>query len=132
MATIKKLSQTLLTNDTRSCLLTSALEGGSNYWLDLPKSTWDKIKKYKVVGDNNYISDLFLRAIEGGETLDIIDVEDENEILGTISLKSMRKGEKTMIKDYTQHFAAAISEGGDAETGDVYLQLCIFNDVVYG
>ena len=33
---------------------------------------------------------------------------------------------------YPHHYANAITEDHDAETGDVYLQLCLFGELIFG
>jgi hypothetical protein len=37
-----------------------------------------------------------------------------------------------MADKYPRHIADILSENDDATTGDVFLQLCLFGDVVYG
>jgi len=39
---------------------------------------------------------------------------------------------KVMHDDYPSHYGDAISENDDAGTGDVYLQCCLFGEVIYG
>ena len=122
----------LLTRQQRNYLLSSALEGGSNYWYFLSEETMTTIRKYKVSGDNNYVEDMMLKAVKAGENLAINDYESEDEILGYLNKESITKGEDIMFKDYGSHFAAILNESFDAETGDVWFQLCVLGDIVYG
>lgn len=44
----------------------------------------------------------------------------------------MCKAMQLMAKDYTHHFDDLIRENDDAITADVFLQLSLFGDVIYG
>ena len=37
-----------------------------------------------------------------------------------------------MMTDAPHHYADAVTESGDAVTGDVFLQLCLFGKVIFG
>ena len=133
MATIKKTTKrNLLTRQQRSYLLSSALEGGSNYWYILPTETMTTIRKYKVAGEDNYVEDIILKAVKAGESLAINDYESEEEELGCLNKESIKKGEEIMFKDYKSHFADILNENFDATTGDVWFQLCVLGDIIYG
>lgn len=49
-----------------------------------------------------------------------------------LDLDSIREGVKIMARDYPLHFSNMFNESGDAETGDVLLQCCVFGKIVYG
>ena len=37
-----------------------------------------------------------------------------------------------MKKEYPSHYADLVEENDDAETGDIWLQLAVFGEVIYG
>lgn len=97
-------------------LLVCAFEGGSNYWVE------------SIEVDPGTQCDFYKRAFE--TYLKVIPI-DENQkyILNKLSLK---KGLELMAKQYPKHFMDLVSENFDADTGDIFLQLCLFGDVIYG
>lgn len=73
------------------------------------------------------------RALKAGESIEIHDVEDEDgPPLGVINYKSILEGEELLLKNFAWHFANIIDETDDAETGDVWFQMAIMKDIVYG
>ena len=104
-------------------LLTNAIEGGSNYW-------------YMIVDHN--------RKEVGAEC--IVDVPakggflliDDSVAEGTLKepvkldLERLMHGLNIMQIKYTRHYNDFINENDDAITGDVFLQCCIFEKVIYG
>jgi len=122
-------TEDLFTYDQRLSLLCSAIEGGSNYWYYLPDNTTDIVEQYMKNG--TYV-DGMMRALMDERTLDIYDIEDEISCLGSISLQSIREGEKIMRADYPAYFAEVLTDQADANTGDVWFQLSIFKKLIYG
>lgn len=57
---------------------------------------------------------------------------DEGNESRTLNIEDIKKGLKVMAEEQPQHFADFIEGNGDNDTGDVFLQLCLFSDVVYG
>lgn len=49
-----------------------------------------------------------------------------------LTYASMRKAMELMAQDYPQHMNDLLSENDDAITADVFLQLSLFEDVIYG
>lgn len=45
---------------------------------------------------------------------------------------ALLRGSDLMAEKFPHHFANVITENADAETGDVYLQCCLFGGIVYG
>lgn len=124
----------LIKDDIRENLLCSAIEGGSNYWYYLPDVTM--CDKYGEKGDP-LVTKMFL-AIMAGEKIPVTDIEEDDcesdgeHRLGYISLENMDKAEQLMILKYSTHFGDAITENDDASTGDVFLQLIVMGDIMYG
>ncbi len=60
-----------------------------------------------------------------GET----DTPDKEYML---DLQSIQDGLQLMADKHIRHFSDFIAENDDAITGDVFLQCCLFKDVIYG
>jgi len=107
--------------------LCSAVEGGSNYWIA------ERIQIIQQPSDPNWDEWGHNAPLYGG----IIEVaeydEDEDKVTRHLfGLEQLRSGLSVMAEKYPHHFGDMLSENGDAITGDVLLQCCLFGDVVYG
>ena len=49
-----------------------------------------------------------------------------------LTLKDIKKGLELMRDEYPHHFADLVSGNDDAITGDVFLQLATFGELIYG
>jgi len=130
-------------------LLTSALEGGSNYWYHdlqsgaIPAGTvfddyWEggKCQPRNEDGTEDYWhwAEL-LPTVEGGSvTLSVDENEDGNLKEHVIDLAVLQRGLDVMREKYVKRWAEAMDpdDGGDADTGDCFLQCCLFGEVVFG
>lgn len=110
-------------------LLCSAFEGGANYWYTIKRfHEPDRI-------DIRYDKDSLYRHIDypvnPGGYLVIIDIEDADKKEFVLDRAACILGLSTMAKKFPAHFNDFIKENDDAVTGDVYLQCCLFKDIVY-
>src|SRR6056297_3343553 len=80
-------------------IIVTALEGGSNYWYYLKEGP-EFPNKNKTLSEN--IADSLYH--DPGFSLDVYDVENPNEKLGTITQKSLLKALETCYKDYNHIF----------------------------
>lgn len=106
-------------------LLTTAVEGGSNYWADFGKVKRD--------------SDHCVESVR-------LSINDGSAARRDVSLQTMSTGLERLAKCATtaryangnafpaaaKHLADALSEDGDATTADVVLQMGLFNEVQFG
>ena len=102
------------------CLLISAFEGGSNYWIQKARS---------VNGGDEYE-----QAFDYGVRI-WVSAERGDPFSGKsflLNLTAMEKGLQVMADKFPHHMADILAENDDATTGDVFLQLCLFGEVVYG
>lgn len=109
--------------------LCNALEGGANYWYFLPDLTMlDSNTK------NWPLADRIMNVIKQGKSIPIYDIEEckENTRLGYLNLKGIEKGLEIMSTEYPGIFEEIINENGDANTGDIFLQLSVMGKIVYG
>lgn len=111
-------------------LLTVAFEGGSNYWI----ARAEVIKRAKPgtsafplrEGDTNvYLAD---HCIQGSVKLYVDDESNGRSIDRDV----LTKGMDVFISKYPSHWTDALLENEDAETADIYLQCCLFGEVIYG
>lgn len=123
-------------------LLSNAFEGGSNYWYridgkKLPPGTkmadfkeGGRMQPRRPDGSENYFHwSQVIPTIPGGQ-LTIRDTEgDEAHIL---DLPALKKGLILMKQKFPERYARVLDERDDAEDADVFLQLALFDDVIFG
>ena len=125
-----------LTHEGLSDLLSVATFG--NYWPIV------KIKRseYHLAEEDKYdcIEDKWAAVLINGGTLVVYDEyemdselnEGEEPTKHYLTLKDVRKGLRLMKKEYPHHYADLVEEDDDAITGDVWLQLAVFGELIYG
>lgn len=131
-----------ISDQLREDLIVAALEGGSNYWYFIDKDGKNIINPY--INAETPFSVAFWRAIKDGKSIPVYDketIEDweydnegEKELLGDVNLESIAKGEQLMADGYMNHFRNIMGENTDwdAATADVWFQLCVMGELVYG
>ncbi len=123
-------------------LLCCAFEGGSNYWYMIDKAIYPPGFKSKDYGEGgkgqngpNYWHWAELLPTQEGGAL-IISSKEGDEINGTktwrLDREAIQHGLKIMAEECPQHYGNFLSENEDAITGDVFLQCCLFGEIVYG
>lgn len=106
--------------------LCNALEGGSNYWYFLPDLTMlDLDTKLPLV-------DRIMNALNQGKSIPIYDLEDEEIKLGDLNLEGIEKALNLMSTLFPATFDEIVNEDGDADTGDIFLQLAVMGEIVFG
>ena len=64
---------------------------------------------------------------------DLYEEEDgEGEVKYPLDMKAVRKGLRLMRDLYPRHWADLVEEEDDLITGDVWLQLAVFGELIYG
>lgn len=108
-------------------LLTCAFEGGSNYWyrglhiltdVDCGEHDTHRFHLIPTIGD--------------GEIGLYTDDDPDAPELHTLNREKIKKGLHLMAATFPTHWADVINENDDADTGDVFLQCCVFGELVYG
>jgi|SRR6185369_4028355 len=123
-------------------LLCSAFEGGSNYWYRIEKANFPEGRSaadYKEGGDGQdgkwywHWSQL-VPTHEGGSLIVTNSFGDEigGKKQWTLDLDAIKRGLQIMAEKYPRHYGNFIAENDDADTGDVFLQCCLFGELVYG
>lgn len=108
-------------------LLCSALEGGIGYWA--------MIIDKKRVPEATYTSELPMRGgsfslgdVDGAE----FDPVDFPGVQPLVDRAACERGFQVMADKYPHHMARFLDETDDAETGDVFVQCCVFGEIVFG
>lgn len=119
-------------------LLSTAFEGGSNYWylitgFEAPENPRPVIfGDMKVLGGEN--AEIFKHTdypLTGGAVV-ITDCEQPNRGPWRLDGEAIQRGLKVMAEKYPRHWGDFVQENDDADTGDCFLQCCLFGEMVYG
>jgi hypothetical protein len=114
-------------------IFVTALEGGSNYWYFLSEDAVKKIRDAVPKSEDPYLSTSILKAILKGVEVPINDAEDEEEVIGEISLKTMlARLQKLADSKNNSALISHIDGNGDADTADIVLQYLSFGEIIYG
>jgi MoxR-like ATPase len=129
MKVTKTISKEVLDN-----VFVTALEGGSNYWASVSNETIVLIREAVPSSKNPYFASAMLEAItEHNVEVPINDCEDEDEVLGVISLATMNERlQKLAESDDAWALDDMLDEDFDATTADVVFQYIVMGEVVFG
>ena len=122
--------------DRIASLICTAMEGGIGYWSQIigydtpPELTWTMDG---MDGDdpNPTVFKHIDYPINKGGAVKLRDLEDDGKVY-RFNLPKIQKGLRVMAEKYPRHFQNFIDENFDAETGDVFVQCCLFGEIVYG
>lgn len=126
----------LITKTEMENLLCNALEGGSNYWYNLPDLSM-------VPKENNTpLVDRIMKVIYADKNLQIpvcdIEASEQDEdngedVLGYISYENLKRASELLAtEDYKNTLAEIKSENDDASTADIWFQLVVLGEITYG
>lgn len=136
-----KITQDITAEKIRG-LLCDAFEGGSNYWYMIEECVYPKGLSNKDYGEGGKGQDgesywhwsQLLPTQEGGAL--IISSKEGDEINGSKRWKldkhAIQRGLDVMWEKYPRHFGDFLAENDDADTGDCFLQCCLFGEMIYG
>ena len=111
---------------------------------------WPLIMAYKSDRDAGLFNDCecredkWAKALMFGKGIVVCDLYDDDaedfdgngefpeSAKHRITIADVEKGLKLMQEQYPRHYADLVEENDDAITGDVWLQLTVFGDVIYG
>ena len=118
---------TSFTNQRVSDLLCSAIEGGSDYWIDSLKRVG--VPSFQK-GGPQFLSEV--PFVEGGAlAVTCENPNAEGDMTVQITPSVMAAGLQLLADKYPKHFRDFVDENDDADTADVWLQLCMFGEVVF-
>lgn len=115
--------KTEISIDTQSLsdLLCNAIEGGSNYWCKSIDRVGDSPAEYRH--EHPFYEGCSLLVVPSEET-------EKNEYI--VDIQAIRKAVQIMANSYPIAFNDLLNDNADAETGDIFLQLCCFGEVIFG
>ncbi len=120
-----------LTYETFENIIVTALEGGSNYWYMLGDTKG-------IPKRNDMPNEAPSQRIAYGlwhnkdSELPIWDLEEEDELLGTLTYDSVREGMQIACDNYLEEINMMIGEDYDAWTADTLFQVLVMGEVTFG
>jgi hypothetical protein len=127
--------ETIVPREVLENVCVTALEGGSNYWYYLSEGAVKLIRKAVPKNEDPYLSTAILKAIlDHNVEVPISDAEDEDEVLGYISKKTIQERIQKLSEDDSSKWALEreIRGEGDADSSDVVFQFMAMGEVVFG
>jgi hypothetical protein len=116
-------------------IFVTALEGGSNYWYDIPDKEIAKVRKAVPREEEEALSMAIFKAVfDKGVRVAIHDAENPEDELGILSydLIKDRLNEIGLDKHNSKFLVAEMQENGDAETSDAIFQLLTMGEITFG
>lgn len=115
-----------ITQERVGDLLGGALEGGSNYWINIV-SRFNCLNKSQ--GGPTYLHEV--PFVSGGAIKIFCDNPEPGPVRITryLDADALRRGLNTMAQKFPKQFQDFLESKDDAETSDIFLQCCIFGNV---
>jgi hypothetical protein len=120
--------KTEITAEQIAGILCTAFESGYTPWVKVESMVEPKRKVILGNSWNEYT--LYSYPVTGGAAI-LSDTYGNSRKRYRLDLKAIRKGLQIMANKYPRHFADFVSENEDGITGAVFLQCCVFGDVIY-
>ena len=108
-------------------LLCCAMEGGSDYWIQSYKKVYPAGQTKASLGITYPHLEL---PFKGGSL--VIDSGEPDYNGKVLDMAAVRRGLHLLADKYPKLWADFMQENEDADTGDVFLQLCLFGSVIFG
>jgi hypothetical protein len=114
-------------------LLCSGFEGGTRYWAKIVGKR--RPKTIVVLGDHwadtaaNPYPHIHYPLSEGG-SITVLDTDTGKKHI--LDLSAIQRGLAAMQEKAPRAFGDLLAENDDAFTGDVFIQCCLFGEVIYG
>ena len=107
-------------------LLVTAFEGGSNHWYtDLQIVEDCGSTKYDRTGVHRFH---IVPTCGGSVSL----CAEDDDAVHVLDAAAIQRGINVMALDHTAALFDFLGENEDAETADVFLQCCLFGEVIFG
>ena len=122
-------------------LIASALEGGSNFWISHvvildeggDELNADQIQSRLPIGppDGPNYNRTIMAPICDGSQLAVVDNEGDKHILNRFKIALGLEG-LAQKPELNWHWNDILNEDDDCDTADVFLQECLFGEIIYG
>lgn len=117
-------------------LLSAAVEGGIGYWCPRQEFQYLEPEAWEPVMDEGEEKPerwhCYDYPLLPGGAVTFFAEEDAPRRECVLNLETIATGLRVMADKYPWHFANFINDNYDAETGDVFVQCCVFGDIIYG
>jgi hypothetical protein len=114
-------------------LLCSAMEsGGIAYWACVERTRKPRKPIAYTSPKDGAIYPLMDYPLCKGGAVILRDTEDEKRALLVLDFEAIQRGLALMPVRSPRHWADFVAEDSDANTADVFVQLCVFGEVIYG
>lgn len=107
-------------NETMSLLIVDSIETGIDYWNTKWPDTDDATKEF--------YSEQVWEDVKNGKTLTFGDVDNNGEL----NLANIAKSLNYLKKHHPEVYEDIQTENWDADTCDVFFQIAVFGEVVFG
>lgn len=104
-------------------LIVSSLEGGSGYWMEINipediKDKWNPVNYANQIINNNW-------------SIPVFNVEHPEIQLGEINNNNLQRG-LNLLSKFPYTLANIVEEDYDSIDADVFIQLVVMEEVIYG
>jgi hypothetical protein len=117
-------------------LLCTGFEGGLSFYIRVGKKHKPEVFAALSNGMNDYPLYSYPLTPDGYVIIyDITGSDGSPDDRGKeyrLDFKAIENGLKIMAEKYARHFDDFINENDDSATGDVFIQCCLFGEIVYG
>lgn len=123
-----------ITDSVMENIFVTALEGGSNYWLEISDDSI--VKAMDLVPKEPLSVALYKAVMEHALIVPVFDVEDQacEDPIGFLDCTKIKSRLDKLANDesYRDHLFTEIQEQGDATSADVCFQYMALGQVIYG
>ena len=115
-------------------IFVTALEGGSNYWYYLPRESVFAVRTAVPRDVEECLSVAIYKAVcEEGVDVPIYDAENEEEMLGILSMTTIPERLGELIQsDNRWALTDELNEEGDANSSDIVFQYLVMGEAIFG
>lgn len=140
-----QVTKTISKRDLKSALSTATEGGDMRTWVSCVDgrvrddlSLKDFYEGGKMQDPDDYWHWMQLVPLEEGCALvlefheDTVCWDGEERSSFDLDLAAIQRGTQVMAEKYPRYFRELFEDGGDAVSGDVFAQCCVFGKIVYG
>ena len=126
--------ETKIESEVLENIFVTALEGGSNYWYYLPRESVFAVRMAVPRDVEECLSVAIYKAVcEEGVDVPIYDAEDEEEMLGILSMTTIPERLGELIQsDNRWALTDELNEEGDANSSDIVFQYLVMGEAIFG
>jgi len=123
-----------LSREVLEDIFVTAIEGGSNYWYFLSRDAVKRIRQAVPRDVDAVLSTATFKAVyDHSVSVPINDVENEEDIVGWISMETMQERLQSLLNSNDRWaLERHMNEEGDADSADVVFQYMTMGEAIYG